>query len=62
VTSECADLSDDETDALTAFLFPKFMQNSRLSLAQFRAMVLASCAELRREVGLEAEPVSPLRH
>jgi hypothetical protein len=48
---ECADLSDDETDALTAFLFPKFMQNSGLSLAQFRAMVSASCAELRREVG-----------
>jgi hypothetical protein len=46
---ECADLSDDETDALTAFLFPKFMQSSGLSLAQFRAMVLASCAELRRE-------------
>ena len=41
---ECADLSDDETDALTAFLFPKFMQNSGLSLAQFRAMVLAWCA------------------
>jgi hypothetical protein len=59
---ECADLSDDESDELTAVLFPKLMQNSGLSLAQFRAMVLASCAELRRDVGLEAEPASPLRH
>jgi hypothetical protein len=47
---------------LTALLFPKLIQNSGLSFAQFRTMVLASCAELRREVGLEAEPVSPSRH
>ena len=58
---ECADLSDVESDLLMAIVAAKLAQNSGLGHAKFQAAI-ASCAGLRREIGLEAQPASPSRH
>jgi hypothetical protein len=60
---EYADLSDAESDALMQIVLPRLRQTSGYDQATFQAMVLATCAELRREVGLPAaEIISLSRH
>jgi hypothetical protein len=53
---ECADLSDAESDQLMAIVGPKLVENSGLGHAKFAAVLSASCAAMRREAGLAAQP------
>jgi hypothetical protein len=62
IVIESAGLSDAECVLLMAIVGPKLVANSGLDPAEFKAVMSATCAEMRREIGLEAQPASPSRH
>jgi hypothetical protein len=60
---EHGDFTDAESDALMQIVLPRLRQTSGHDQATFQAMVLATCAQMRREVGLPAaEIISLSRH